>query len=513
MPATALESRSFPNVSALVLLKAIVCMGAIFVLFERVSMMAELPLWLDETWSAMIATRADWRSFWREAWLDCNPPLYYLVLSASTGVLGESNFALRLPSLLFTTGAALTALRFGPRELGALGRWTWAGLLMFWLHAFTLSIDARGYGLLLLLSVIACIFFARLFNRLTLRLTTAWVGVCTLMFMTHYYAAALIAAQGLILIARHRLRAFEVWPAGLVGIPALAWFAFQLPRLQDYARPDVAWYDPLQVENAVIYLRFLVGHPAPTFMPLVILTLLGGLILFRRGDARETPSATPEQDYRTSAALVATALSGVLAVLIAFAVGYFQASLTSRYFTPMVPPILLGLTLFALRSKRQELVCLLLTVIYLSTSSNFHQLREFAFNRNGYGYEEGSAFIAQYDPTHLVFLWDHPAAKILDKDSLAAIGGYFLHRAGITTKATALVAGLDDDPNVALAKAATGERPAVIWLYNKHRKSAARRHPPRLADDPAWECRSYIQPHPRGELGAVACVRKDALHV
>lgn len=46
----------------------------------RVPVAASAPLWLDETWSAMIATRPGWASFWHEARLDVNPPLYYLVL-------------------------------------------------------------------------------------------------------------------------------------------------------------------------------------------------------------------------------------------------------------------------------------------------------------------------------------------------------------------------------------------------------------------------------------------------
>lgn len=511
MRAITVTERIIPVVSMKSLLKAIVCIGALIVLVARALLIADVPLWLDETWSAMIATQADWGTFWREAWLDCNPPLYYLILAVWTGLAGDSNLALRLPSFVFTTSAALAAFRFAPKELGGLGRWTWSALLLFWLHALTLSIDARGYGLLLLLSVVSCILFARLYQRISLQFAAGWVAVCSLMFLTHYYAAALIAAQGIFLIGRHRLALLKIWPAALIGLPALAWFAVHIPRLADYSRPDVAWYDPLQLANGLYFLRYVVGHPAPAFMPLVLLTLFGGLALRKGRDEVAIPAPVGEAAGRD--ALIATALSGALALGIVFAVGMMRASLTSRYLVPMVPPVLLGLVLIALQSKKRELVCLLLVSIYLATSLNFPQLRDFANKRNGYGFEKGSEFIGGYNPTQLVFAWDHPAAKILDRGSLEKIGGFFLERSGANVETTAIVVREDEDPNTALSRAATGERPVIIWLYNKRRKSAAQRYPSRFESDRLWDCRSYVQPHPQGDLGVIACAKKVADHV
>lgn len=510
MRVTTSELRASPTISIAGLLKAVVCFGVVAVLIERLWILSELPLWLDETWSAMIATQPSWTTFWREAWLDCNPPLYYGLLALWTALFGDSNIALRLPSLLFTTGAAAAAFRFAPPNLQSVGRWTWAGLILFWMHALTLSVDARGYGLLLLLSTLGCLVFARLYERLSLQTASLWVGIGALMFLTHYYAAALIAAQGLLLLYRHRFGLLKVWPAGVLGIPALAWFAFHQSRLQEYARPDVAWYDKVGLGNGIDYVQFVFGHPGASFLPLVLLIALGGLAL------RSSPDeAGVDRDQVASpdrSALWATALSGVLGVAIAFALGMIRASLTARYLVPMVPPVMLGLVLIALQSKRQDLVCLLLASVYLVSSLNFPQLREFADNRNDYGYEKGSNFIASYRPTHLAFAWDHPATKILTPDSLAGIGGYFLKRAGHDPKITPLYLSETDDPNVALSRAATGERPAIIWLYNTRRKSAARHYPPTFENDPAWSCRHFTQPHPQGHLGAIACVKKAANH-
>jgi len=468
--------------------------------------MSDLPLWLDETWSAMIATQTGWVAFWREAWLDCNPPVYYLLLKLWVIFAGDSNFVLRLPSLIFTTTAAFVALKWAPKELGGTGAWTWAALLLFWMHSLTMSVDARGYGLMLLGSTACCIVFAKLYNRLSFRDAALWVALCDLLFLTHYFAATLIAVQGVILICRHRLDLVRVWPAGLIGIPALAWFAYQMPRLQDYARPDVAWYDPLNSASTLHYTQYVFGHPAATFLPLVLLTAFAGLAFnFRKGRPDVSDSS---RHFTNDAALWATACSGLLGLLFAFALGAMQASLTGRYLVPLVPPIMLGIVLIALQSQKRELICTLLVGIYLVTSLNVVQLRQFAQNRNDYGYEKGSDFIAQYRPTHLVFAWDHPASKILDKNSLEKIGGFFLHRSGLDFKTTALVLGEYDNPNTEIAKAANGERPAIIWLYNTRRKSAARHFPPTFENNPEWICRHHTQPDANGELGAIACVKK-----
>src|SRR4051812_14821337 len=76
--------------------------GGAAVLAIRFWLIPGLPLWLDETWTAVIAGQPTWAAFWREVWLDANAPLYYLVMALWPG---EGNFALRLPSLIFMSAA------------------------------------------------------------------------------------------------------------------------------------------------------------------------------------------------------------------------------------------------------------------------------------------------------------------------------------------------------------------------------------------------------------------------
>lgn len=505
MRSATLNTLGVQRVPLVRLLKGIVVLGAIALVVERLWIMADLPLWLDETWSAMIATQSDWGSFWREAWLDCNPPLYYVLLKFWVAVAGDSNLALRVPSLVLTVGAAFAALMLVPRPSGDLARWTWAALMLFWIPGATLSMDARGYGLLLLLSTIASTLFARLYRNLTLPIAALWLMTCSLMFLTHYFAAALIAAQGLLLLYQHRTHIAKVWPAGLIALPALMWFMLHIPRLQQYARPDVIWYEPLRPESAILYGRYVLGDISGFSLPLTLIVLLVGLAfnIAKRHDTTDPTGTAPTIEP----ALWATAISAVIGFVLALIVGAIQASLTARYFIPLVPPAMLGLVLVALTSRKRELICCLLVALFLPVSVNLIGQQEAAQYRNTYGYERASDFVAQYHPTQLLFAWDHPAAKILDPGSLEKIGGYFLKRSGMKFEGKVLVLREQDNPNLEFDQAADGERPAIIWLFNTQRRSAAKHHPPILDQDPAWSCREYLQTNGVDSLGAVACIR------
>ena len=499
----AISSRaSAPSFPLLHMLQALVLAGGCAILAVRLPLADTLPLWLDESWTAMIVTREDWGSFWREAWLDCNAPLYYLLMSLWVPVAGESNLLLRLPSFLFVLAAAAAPLLWRPRGLNRAGLWTWAALILFWGPGAFVMLDARAYGLLLLLSTLSCLAFARVCERLDTRRAALWVGLCTLMFLTHYFAAMLIVGQCLILLHRHRLRLLAVWPAALPALPGLAWFAWHLPRLRDYARPDVAWYEPTTLSSAGDHLVFVLGGETAAFVPLVALALLVGFLL-RRGEA--APAVSAEQP----GSLAAAALAGVIGILLALALGLIQPSLTDRYFVPMVPPVMLGLALLAQRSARQLPVSLLLVAVFLMQGLGVDRLQGSAERRYLYGFQNGSAFLAAHRPTHLVFSWDHPASKILDPGSLADLGGYFLKRDGLDVATSAVILRESDDPNRVLARV-EGERPAIIWLYNTARASAARRHPPMLQRHPDWTCNHYRRPSMRvRELGTVACIKTD----
>lgn len=497
-----LEKRSSPTLVIRFLCAAAIS-GVIYLLCMRFYLAATLPLWLDETWSGMIASRSDWTSFWREAWMDCNPPLYYIFLHFWGGLFGESNLALRLPAFLFTIAASLLPLFWRPAGLTKFGAWIFAALLLLWQQGLLVMTDARGYGLLIALATASCLVFAKLLQNPTRGRSAAWVALGTLMFLTHYYSGVLAIGQALILIFRHRMKVLRLWPTALIAVPGIAWLVFHVPRLRDYAREDVIWYPPTTFFRALGHLEFIVS--GSNLIPSIAVIVIIGLMTLqnrRRKLARQIDERPADRD------LALTILAAGIGFAIAIVIGLFQESLTNRYFIPLVPPAMFGLALAVQRCKAPTLSGLMLAFMFLIPSLNPNFANKAAYDRGYYGYQPGSDFVARYKPDQLLFFWDHPAGKILDGQSLERIGSYFLKRGGADVSTQAFVIGERENPNPILRAAATGKRPAIIWLYDTKHKSSANYYPPVFDKDPAWTCQHRrMSTSGKGHLGTIACVR------
>lgn len=488
-------------------LRVIVALGSVYVIGTRLHVAAEAPLWLDETWSAMIATRVDWPSFWKESWLDVNPPFYYLFLTGWISIFGDSNLMLRLPSLLFGVVAAALPVVWRPRGLGPTAAWIWAGLILLWPPGQFVMLDARGYALMLLLSTSSCLIFARLLEHLTLKRSAVWVTLGTIMFLTHYFAAVLIAAQGLVLGYRHRTRLFRVWPAAMIAAPGFAWLVAHLPRLKAYAGKDVVWQHVTNAESTLGYILYIFGA-----WSWVSFGLMAGILVVAGLDKWKPKFGDANAAELSDQTLMLVAGTAAIGFCIAIVIGVVQASLINRYLVPLVPPAMLGLTLIVRRSARQELAGLLLVFVFLLPGLNATRMENNAEGRALYGYEKGSEFIRSYKPDQLLFLWDHPAAKILDRRSLERMGGYFMKRAGVDIPVRTLIVSDTVDANVVLRAMATGRRTGVIWLYNTADRTAARNHAPSFENDPVWKCRDRSNAPVRSRsLGAIACVNMEKI--
>lgn len=137
---------------------AAICLG----FWVRLSSMTN-SLWLDElsTLWAVEASLSDVLS--RVPQVMGQTPFYFAWVWLSVNMLGESEWALRLPSLLAVMGAAWALGAAANQAYGA--RAGWCTALIFWLcyPAVWASVDARPYS------------FAFLFAALA---TWGWVGAC-----------------------------------------------------------------------------------------------------------------------------------------------------------------------------------------------------------------------------------------------------------------------------------------------------------------------------------------------
>lgn len=491
----------------------LIAVALLGVTISRVYYALHYPLWLDETWTAMIASRESWGSFWREAWLDVNPPLYYVFMKLWVDVFGTSNTVLRLPSLLFFFAAAALPLLWKAHGLNRTICLVWGTLILLWWPGIMMTADARAYALLMFASVAGLIAFIDAMNRGNSRAFAIWAAIGTIQILTHYFAYFLVAIQGFILLYAWRFELIKRAHAFLPFTLAFGWTIYHMPRFLEYGKPGVAWYESTTPLDMFNYTIFSIGMPIWGFAALLVLSLTTALYMSNwKLSEQKVPTATDAHEGTVKAVLYAI-LAAVIAMATIYIFSSIKASLTDRYMVPLVPTMLLGVVLIASRIAKSNIAYVLVIGLYSIFALAPTMLVANFESRSNFGYERESDLIALSKPDQLIFLWDHSNTQILDPVSLARIGDFFLLRSDVDVETTALRLTQYDDPNVAIENAVTGERPAVIWLYDAQRNSAAKLFPPTLQKNPSWNCqdnRSFIKNKKRQRVelwvGTLACV-------
>jgi hypothetical protein len=456
------------------------------------------PLWLDETWTGAIAAQASFAGYWRQVGLDVNAPFYYLVMHLWQGSFGLSDTSLRLPSALFGAAAPLAIALIPLKGLERPARLTWAALLALWIPGLWLSGDARCYTLLILLSTLQTLAFARLLRRPEPGPAAAWCAVSALAIATHYHAAIPTALEGLAYLAVARGKAVRTWPAALLFAPVAAWLAVHAHRIAAFADPSIAWYRTLRIDR----LGSLAAYPVGSQNLALTLLAIGAaaLVLFYALRGRGPPG--PAQPTAPLWIAVGLALVGAAVII---GLGFLRPSFTDRYLVPLVPALLLGVALIAQALARRVVLTYAAVVVAAAAFAAPWAWTEVHHGWRYYNWEQASADLMRGRPERLVFVWDHPASRILEPDQLQMVGGFFFARAHQPVPVTSLYLRPDADPNQVLLAAAQGPRTALIWAYDRGvLGTAARRYPPNLSQrDPTLICRNYA----RGSVGVLACDR------
>jgi hypothetical protein len=180
-------------------------------------------LWLDE-FSTLWAVDAGFGDMLRRVpAVMGQSPFYYAFAWTSLHVFGESEVALRLPSLLAVAGASV-AIGYAARELGGRAAAAWAAGL-FWLSytAIWESLDARPYGLALLFAALAVLGFIRVSATGRARDRALWIVGAAGLVWAHYIFAPLLGGLAAAYVFRPELRArYPVTRAiGDLGVIAL----------------------------------------------------------------------------------------------------------------------------------------------------------------------------------------------------------------------------------------------------------------------------------------------------
>ncbi|MCB9456869.1 MAG: glycosyltransferase family 39 protein [Anaerolineaceae bacterium] len=187
---------------------------------SRVTRIAEMTMNRDEVWSA-------WQSFGSPEeivrWTPYDwPPLYYLTLAGWRELVGPQPVALRyLSNLVFLLGAA-SLYRVGRRLRGEVAGIVAALAYAALGYAILLSIEVRGYALLMGLGPLALWLTLRYFDHPGWRRGLPLAVVLAAMFYTNVTSAVAGLVLCLATLVIYRRRVWRWWlPGGVAALLAL----------------------------------------------------------------------------------------------------------------------------------------------------------------------------------------------------------------------------------------------------------------------------------------------------
>lgn len=249
----------------------------------RLLSLTQHSLWLDEAWSWLLVW-LPWGKMW-ELFLTDNfsSPFYYLAARGLSGLIGLSDFSLRLISVWAEVLALPVVYHVGRSILNRrVGLWA-AALLALSPFSVWYAREARPYGFYLLFAALALWGFWRWAEQG--RKPRLMVAAHTALYLTHYLGVAFALAQFLYLVLYLRqeplrFRRWFVWQT-LASVPAAACqLAFVLsgnPPVDNAWIPRITVFAPIQT-----LLNFISAEPQQltwwngVLLVVCLLVLIGG---------------------------------------------------------------------------------------------------------------------------------------------------------------------------------------------------------------------------------------------
>lgn len=445
------------------------------------------PLWFDETFTATIASQQTLAGF--VGWIthEIGGPLYYTSLFLWEKIVGQSDFALRLPSQLFSMATLVAIL--ATNSLNKHQKLAWAALLALWVDGHFDAANARPYALLILLCTGQIIAFIDLLRSADLKRALLWTGFSSAAVLTHYYSAFISLSQGIIYLIWCRKDALRTWPAVLLLAPVFAWIALVHEVLLTFATPGQNWYLVISWTELTQVIPILIPFGLlgfPVFIAIVCFAARSCHRWWLDGTLSDPAPAL-------------AALSGFLAAILIFALGTVLPSVTSRYFVLCVPATLLAVALCVERVRQYNVRYAAITLagflVFSATVTIGMAVRGDNLRRT-LNFERASEWImAHGDTKRLVFFWDNPTADISEPSLLGEVGGYFFRRAGHSI-AVVVPRDLGDRSNAPYSKlralARHDSNTAIIIMSDVGvPETYAARHRENFSSDPRWACDRY----------------------
>jgi mannosyltransferase len=293
----------------------------------RLAFLGHKSLWLDEAATFTLST-SSLHAFAREWWArEANATAYYM-LERVWLHLGHSEWMLRLPSAVFGIVAVPAIYVFTKRVFGSDAAWIAALLLAVNPAHIEHSRDARAYTMAMCLVLISCGLLLKAVEEGDRRVWVAYVLISALAVYSHVFAALVLGAQAVSLVAvpREKLR-WKPLLLAAVGVillcgPMLIFFALQGRTV------TTAWIAPVNAKQVFRLFQFYSGSGLKFFLMAALWT--AGLWKISR--------VKQQGEGRWHLALVLSWM--VLPVLLAYVVSLRQSVFAFKYLMVSLPPVI-----------------------------------------------------------------------------------------------------------------------------------------------------------------------------
>lgn len=152
-------------------------------------------LWSDEVLTHHIATKPLGQLFYDVAKFEQIPPVHHLIVHVWIKLFGDSEAALRFPSLLAGVASVWVIYLLGRRLVGTTGALVAALLLAVSPFHIIYAHEARAYTLMVLMGLLSTLAFLRLIERSSIKREVAYVLSSALLLYVHLYGGFALAAH------------------------------------------------------------------------------------------------------------------------------------------------------------------------------------------------------------------------------------------------------------------------------------------------------------------------------
>lgn len=178
------------------ILLAILLLG----LFLRIYDLSTESIWFDEGGSVLYAKLNIFPLLETVSSQDCTPPFYYVILHFWISIFGESEFFLRLFSVIVSLSSIYFLYKVGAllynKHVGLLSS------LILSVSSFHIyySQEARSYGLMVLLTLLSFYFLLKILKKGKLAVSFGYIITSVLLIYTHIYGIFIIIAQNIYIL-------------------------------------------------------------------------------------------------------------------------------------------------------------------------------------------------------------------------------------------------------------------------------------------------------------------------